>query len=201
MTRSCFSLPFFATVDLDVRQRERREQHLRLRRLEPLGERVGPDHDQLDLHLAALLELRLHLAHVRLEGPAEHVHLEDARGERVLDGVVDLLAGHAPGERPDRDRDLLLLGLRHRVHEPGRALDRRVLAVEAADHLDVVLELRCLADARLADDVALPVLDGVAAEGHDLEGAADSDRVLVHLGLIDRARPSQALGRTRGSSA
>jgi hypothetical protein len=69
------------------------------------------------LTLPRFSSCRLHLADVRLEGPAEHVHLEDARGERVLDGVVDLLAGHAARERPDRDRDLLLLGLRHRVHE------------------------------------------------------------------------------------
>ena len=114
------------------------------------------------------------------------MHLEDARGERVLDGVVDLLAGHATRERPDGDRDLLLLGLRHRVHEPGRALDRRVLAVEAADHLDVVLELRRLADARLADDVALPVLDGVAAEGMNLEGAADTNSIRIGQSLIEQ---------------
>src|SRR5262249_35828887 len=146
-----------------------------LRCLEPLGQRVWADHDQLDLHLAALLELRLHLANVRLEGPAEHVNLEDARRERVLDGVVDLFASHTARQRSDGDCDLLLLGFRDGVHKPGCALDRRVSAIKPANHLDVVLKLRRLADARLADDVTLPVLNGVAAEGHDLEGAADTD--------------------------
>jgi hypothetical protein len=102
------------------------------------------------------------------------VHLEDAGGERILHGVVDLLPGHAPRERADRDRDLLLLVLRHRVQQPSRTLDRRVFSVKAADHLDVVLELRRLADAWLSDDVALPVLHGIAAKRGDLEGAADS---------------------------
>ena len=73
--------------------------------LEPLGQRVRPDHDQLHLDPPTLLELRLHLAHVRLEGPTEDVHLEDARRECVLDGVVDLLTGNAAREWPDSGRD------------------------------------------------------------------------------------------------
>ncbi len=153
-------------------------------RLEPLGEGIRADHDQLDLDLTALLKLRFHFAHVRLESPAEHVDLEDAGGERILNGVVDLLAGHAPREWSDGDRDLLLLGFRHCVHEPGRTLNRRILAVEAADHLDVVFELRRLADTGLADDVALPVLDRVATDGTHFKRAGHSNSILLNLGLI-----------------
>src|SRR5947208_3489452 len=135
-----------------------------MRSLQPLCQRVRTDHDEFDLDFAAPLELRFDLAHVRLEGPTEHVYLKDPRSERVLHRVVNLLCRNAPRERAHGDGDLLLLSFRQGVHEAARSLDRRVFPIEAADDLDVVLELRGLAQAHgwLADDIALPVLDGVA---------------------------------------
>jgi len=96
---SLFAL--LADFNLEIGQSERRKEHLRLRDLETFGERVGPDHRQLDLDLAPALELRLKLADVGFERPSEDVDLEDTRGESILNRIVDLLSRHAARQRAD----------------------------------------------------------------------------------------------------
>ena len=165
------SLPFFLDCDFDVRQRERREQHLWLRGLQALGQRVWADHYAVRPYLAALFKLRFDLADVRLECPAEDVDFENARGERVLDCVVDLLRGDAAGEWTDGYRDLLLLGLSDRMNQAARALDCGILPVKPANHFDVVFELGGFgATRRRSLHVALPIFDRIAAERHYFEG-------------------------------
>jgi hypothetical protein len=85
------------------------------------------------------------------------VDLKDARRHRVLDSIVYLLCCHAAGRGPTENGDLLIFRLGERVNEASRALDRSVLAIEAADDLDVVLKPRSFGAAVLKD-VALPVV-------------------------------------------
>src|SRR6266849_1649801 len=73
------------------------------------------------------------------------------------------------------------------MHQPARALDRSVLAVEAADDLDVVFQLVgfAVSSGGFADYIALPIFDRVTAQRHNFEGAADADGI-VPLRIIDQ---------------
>ena len=86
------------------------------RHLEALGEGVGPDHDQFDRNLAALLELRLYFTDVCLKGPAEHMYLENARGHAHPGRHRGSACAVTRPERgPTEIASFSLLGLDHRM--------------------------------------------------------------------------------------